>query len=70
MNMARRGTTLVTFGTDLPETPGSYGVLREGGMPWLVLAEPDTEADAEQKPRRRKKDDVAPMPSCRCATSA
>ena len=59
MNMARRGTTLVTFGTDLPETPGSYGVLREGGMPWLVLAEPDTEADAEQKPRRRKKDDVA-----------
>ncbi|MEK7317466.1 MAG: UDP-N-acetylmuramoyl-L-alanine--D-glutamate ligase, partial [Pseudomonadota bacterium] len=58
MNMARRGTTLVTFGTDLPETPGSYGVLREGGMPWLVLAEPDTEADAEQKPRRRKKDDV------------
>lgn len=61
MAMARAGTALVTsgaplvtFGTDLPETAGSYGVLREGGMPWLVLAEPDTEADAEPKPRRRK----------------
>lgn len=59
MNMARSGAPLVTFGTDLPETAGSYGVLREGGMPWLVLAEPDTEADAEPKPRRRKGAQVA-----------
>ncbi len=59
MDMARQGTTPVTFGTDLPETSGSYGVLREGGMPWIVLAEPDSDADAEQKPRRRKKGEVA-----------
>ncbi|WP_454765043.1 UDP-N-acetylmuramoyl-L-alanine--D-glutamate ligase [Cupriavidus campinensis] len=54
MDMARPGAATITFGTDLPETAGSYGVLREGGMPWLVVAEPDTEADAEPKPRRRK----------------
>ncbi|MDT6960656.1 UDP-N-acetylmuramoyl-L-alanine--D-glutamate ligase [Cupriavidus sp. SZY C1] len=58
MDMARPGTALVTFGTDLPETVGSYGVLRDGGMPWLILAEPDHEAEADQKPRRRKKDDA------------
>lgn len=44
----------MTFGTDLPEVPGSYGVLREGGMPWIVLAEPDSEAESDSKPRRRK----------------
>jgi len=54
MDMARKGATPVTFGTDLPEHAGSYGVLREGGMPWIVLAEPDSEADGEQKPRRRR----------------
>ncbi|MGO4306312.1 UDP-N-acetylmuramoyl-L-alanine--D-glutamate ligase [Cupriavidus sp. RAF12] len=59
MDMARPGTQPVTFGTDLPEMPGSYGVLREGGMPWLVLAEPDSESDGEPKPRRRKGADVA-----------
>lgn len=53
MQMARPGSSPVTFGTDLPEAPGSYGILREGGMPWLVLAEPDSEAE-EGKPRRRK----------------
>jgi UDP-N-acetylmuramoylalanine--D-glutamate ligase len=56
MDMARPGTAPVTFGTDLPEMPGSFGVLREGGMPWLALAEPDTEAVGEGKPRRRKAD--------------
>ncbi|USE80545.1 UDP-N-acetylmuramoyl-L-alanine--D-glutamate ligase [Cupriavidus gilardii] len=64
MEMARQGSVPVTFGTDLPEVPGSFGILREGGMPWLVLAEPDTEAD-EAKPRRRKGaagDDAAPVP--------
>ncbi|QET03577.1 MULTISPECIES: UDP-N-acetylmuramoyl-L-alanine--D-glutamate ligase [Cupriavidus] len=54
MDMARKGTVPVTFGTDLPENVGSYGVLREGGMPWIVLAEPDSESDGEPKPRRRK----------------
>ncbi|MCD9123597.1 UDP-N-acetylmuramoyl-L-alanine--D-glutamate ligase [Cupriavidus sp. UGS-1] len=64
MEMARPGTVPVTFGTDLPEVPGSFGILREGGMPWLVLAEPDGEAD-EAKPRRRKGaagDEAAPVP--------
>jgi UDP-N-acetylmuramoylalanine--D-glutamate ligase len=59
MDMARGGAPLVTFGTDLPETVGSYGVMRDGGMPWIILAEPDTEADVEQKPRRRKKGEAA-----------
>lgn len=53
LRMARPGAVPVTFGTDLPETPGSFGILREGGMPWLVLAEADAEAE-ESKPRRRK----------------
>ena len=59
LDMARPGATPVTFGTDLPETAGSYGVLRDGGMPWLIVAEPDVEGEPEQKPRRRKKDEVA-----------
>lgn len=54
MGMARPGSPLITFGTDLPETPGSFGILREGGMPWLVVAEADTEADGPAKGRRRK----------------
>jgi len=54
MAMARPASVPVTFGTDLPEVPGSFGILREGGMPWLVLAETDSEAEAEAKPRRRK----------------
>lgn len=59
LDMARAGSPLVTFGTDLPETAGSYGVLRDGGMPWITVAEPDHEAEGEQKPRRRKKDEAA-----------
>ncbi|MDF3839754.1 UDP-N-acetylmuramoyl-L-alanine--D-glutamate ligase [Cupriavidus basilensis] len=54
LEMARADAAPVTFGTDLPEVPGSFGVLREGGMPWLVVAEPDSEAESENKPRRRK----------------
>ncbi|MCY1355171.1 UDP-N-acetylmuramoylalanine--D-glutamate ligase [compost metagenome] len=54
LDMARTGRKPVTFGIDLPEVPGSFGILREGGMPWLVLAEPDSEAEGEGKPRRRK----------------
>ncbi|MEC3767990.1 UDP-N-acetylmuramoyl-L-alanine--D-glutamate ligase [Cupriavidus sp. SS-3] len=54
LDMTRPGSTPVTFGIDLPEVPGSFGILREGGMPWLVLAEPDPDAEGEGKPRRRK----------------
>lgn len=64
MDMARAGSKPVTFGTDLPDTPGSFGILREGGMPWLVVAEADPDAE-EAKPRRRKaavESDAAPVP--------
>ncbi|TWG78801.1 UDP-N-acetylmuramoylalanine--D-glutamate ligase [Cupriavidus gilardii J11] len=64
MQMVRDGGAPITFGTDLPEMPGSFGILREGGMPWLVLAEADVEAE-ETKPRRRKTgvdSDAAPVP--------
>lgn len=64
MQMARDGGAAITFGIDLPETPGSFGILREGGMPWLVLAEADAEAE-DTKPRRRKAgadSDAAPVP--------
>jgi UDP-N-acetylmuramoylalanine--D-glutamate ligase len=59
MDMVRPGSTPVTFGIDQPQAAGSFGVLRDGGMPWLVLAEPDPEAEGEGKPRRRKAADVA-----------
>ncbi|MBY4949415.1 UDP-N-acetylmuramoyl-L-alanine--D-glutamate ligase [Cupriavidus respiraculi] len=64
MEMARPGSAPVTFGIDLPETPGSFGILREGGMPWLVLAEADGDAEGEGKPRRRKAAtaDAPPVP--------
>ncbi|EPX96405.1 UDP-N-acetylmuramoyl-L-alanyl-D-glutamate synthetase [Ralstonia sp. NT80] len=49
----------VTFGTDEPATPDALGLLREGGMPWIVLAEAD-EDDLPTKPVRRKKGDTTP----------
>lgn len=48
----------VTFGTDEPATPESLGLLRDGGIPWIVLAEADH--DDLPKPARRKKGDAAP----------
>ncbi|MHA6849718.1 UDP-N-acetylmuramoyl-L-alanine--D-glutamate ligase [Ralstonia pseudosolanacearum] len=48
----------VTFGTDEPATPESLGLLRDGGIPWIVLAEADH--DDLPKPARRKKGDTAP----------
>ncbi|WP_247312670.1 UDP-N-acetylmuramoyl-L-alanine--D-glutamate ligase [Ralstonia pseudosolanacearum] len=48
----------VTFGTDEPATPESLGLLRDGGIPWIVLAEADH--DDLPKPTRRKKGDTAP----------
>ncbi|CAJ0817043.1 UDP-N-acetylmuramoylalanine--D-glutamate ligase [Ralstonia flaminis] len=48
----------VTFGTDEPATPDALGLLREGGMPWIVLAEADE--DDLPKPTRRKKGDTTP----------
>lgn len=48
----------VTFGIDEPGTPDALGLLRDGGMPWIVLAEADE--DDLPKPTRRKKGDTAP----------
>ena len=48
----------VTFGIDEPGTPDALGLLRDGGMPWIVLAEADE--DDLPKPTRRKKGDNAP----------
>ena len=48
----------VTFGIDEPGTPDALGLLRDGGMPWIVLAE--TDEDDLPKPTRRKKGDTAP----------
>jgi len=49
----------ITFGIDEPATPDALGLLREGGMPWIVLAEVD-EDDLPTKPVRRKKGDTTP----------
>ncbi len=48
----------VTFGTDEPATPESLGLLRDGGIPWIVLAEADH--DDLPKPARRKKGGATP----------
>ncbi|KJJ97707.1 UDP-N-acetylmuramoylalanine--D-glutamate ligase [Burkholderiaceae bacterium 26] len=48
----------ITFGIDEPGTPDALGLLRDGGMPWIVLAEADE--DDLPKPTRRKKSDNAP----------
>ncbi|CAH0443497.1 UDP-N-acetylmuramoyl-L-alanine--D-glutamate ligase [Ralstonia syzygii] len=48
----------VTFGIDEPATPGALGLLRDGGIPWIVLAEADD--DELPKPARRKKGDTTP----------
>jgi len=53
----------ITFGIDEPGTPDALGLLRDGGMPWIVLAEADEED--LPKPTRRKKGDnalAAPVP--------
>ncbi|CAJ0685581.1 UDP-N-acetylmuramoylalanine--D-glutamate ligase [Ralstonia mannitolilytica] len=58
MAFASKQAIDVTFGTDEPATPDALGLLREGGMPWIVLAE--AEDDDLPKPARRKKGDTAP----------
>ena len=46
--------TDITFGSDLPQRPGDYGIETVGGMTWLVKA---LEADETQKRRRSDKGD-------------
>ncbi|MBY0412491.1 MAG: UDP-N-acetylmuramoyl-L-alanine--D-glutamate ligase [Burkholderiaceae bacterium] len=44
--------THITFGSDLPQRPGDFGIEIVGGMPWLVRA-----MDAES-PRKRSRNDL------------
>lgn len=58
MTFASKGGGDVTFGIDEPAVPEALGLLRDGGMPWIVLAEADD--DDLPKPARRKKGDTTP----------
>ncbi|WP_173004245.1 UDP-N-acetylmuramoyl-L-alanine--D-glutamate ligase [Ralstonia pickettii] len=51
----------ITFGIDEPGTPDALGLLRDGGMPWIVLAEADEE-DLPKPARRKKGDNAAAAP--------
>lgn len=51
----------ITFGIDEPGTPDALGLLRDGGMPWIVLAEADEE-DLPKPTRRKKGDNAAAAP--------
>ncbi|WP_395405909.1 UDP-N-acetylmuramoyl-L-alanine--D-glutamate ligase [Pseudoduganella sp. UC29_106] len=58
MAMANPTGENVTFGTDEPSTPHSFGLVNERGVYWLATAEPTEEV--EQK--KRKKNDPPPPP--------
>jgi UDP-N-acetylmuramoylalanine--D-glutamate ligase len=50
---------VVTFGLNEPLNVGDYGLLRDGGMPWLVVGI-DRDASDEAPSRRRKQEAVEP----------
>ncbi len=56
--MQRPGRKLRRFGLSAPQQPGDWGVVREGGIDWLVRVPPDLDAEAAQAapkvPRRAK----------------
>jgi UDP-N-acetylmuramoylalanine--D-glutamate ligase len=58
MAMANPTGENITFGTDEPTTPHSFGLVSERGVHWLATAEPSEEV--EQK--KRKKNDPPPPP--------
>ncbi|HEY1151945.1 MAG TPA: UDP-N-acetylmuramoyl-L-alanine--D-glutamate ligase [Pseudoduganella sp.] len=58
MAMANPTGENVTFGTDEPAAPHSFGLVNERGVYWLATAEPTEEV--EQK--KRKKNDPPPPP--------
>ena len=49
MAMARRGSEVVTFGTDAPSSANSYGLLLDNGITWLAWSE-----DLSPPGRRRR----------------
>jgi UDP-N-acetylmuramoylalanine--D-glutamate ligase len=52
---------IVTFGLNEPQNEGDYGLLRENGMQWLVLAHDLDVSDVPVSPRRRKQQEAAPV---------
>ncbi|MDY0330503.1 MAG: UDP-N-acetylmuramoyl-L-alanine--D-glutamate ligase [Thiomonas sp.] len=56
--MQRPGRRLRRFGLSAPQQPGDWGVMREGGIDWLVRALADVDAEAAlvapKSPRRAK----------------
>ena len=61
MAFASKKSGDITFGIDEPGTPDALGLLRDGGMPWIVLAEADEE-DLPKPARRKKGDNAAAAP--------
>jgi UDP-N-acetylmuramoylalanine--D-glutamate ligase len=57
MAMARRGSEVVTFGTDAPSSANSYGLLLDNGITWLAWAE-----DLSPPGRRRRTNPDVPAP--------
>ena len=56
--MQRPGRRLRRFGLSAPQQPGDWGVMREGGIDWLVRALPNSDAEAAltaPAPQRRAK---------------
>jgi UDP-N-acetylmuramoylalanine--D-glutamate ligase len=58
---ARNGRRLLTFGLDLPHTPGDFGLVTEHGMAWLVRALPPEDYG---RPRRGQ---ATEKPGAACA---
>jgi UDP-N-acetylmuramoylalanine--D-glutamate ligase len=49
MGMAAAGSNVVTFGTDEPKEPNSFGLVNERGVLWLATAVPGEEPDKKPK---------------------
>ena len=60
MALQRPGRRLRRFGLQPPQQPGDWGVLREGGMDWLVRALP------EDTPRNRRGAAISPQGAGQC----
>lgn len=52
----------VTFGGDLPQRPGDYGIETVNGMAWLVRAMPADETHGSRRTRAQQREDDAAEP--------
>lgn len=53
---------VVTFGVTEPKNDGDYGLLRENGIVWLVVAH-DLDVSDEPVPKRRRKNEAVALPN-------